>query len=391
MLYIHRVKNRVFFLGLLLPFWSAAQNVYWQQKVDISIDVQLNDSAHTLDGFEKISYTNQSPDTLSFIWFHLWPNAYKNDRTAFSNQMLQLGHTDFYFSSKEERGYINRLAFKVDGVTAKTEDHPEHIDITKVILPAALPPGQHITITTPFHVKLPSLFSRSGYSNGIFQVTQWCPKPAVYDVQGWHPMPYLEQGEFYSEFGDYTVSITLPQAYVVAATGTLQNETEERWMQSRRTIAATVERNSGSTQHGQLKKSASIQKKVPVDTNFFKNPYPTKTLQFKQQAVHDFAWVAGKNFLRDQDTCLLPSGKIVAVYTYYNDKPETIWKKSLELTKDALRFYAGALGDYPYTTMHVVESAGTTGGMEYPTLAVIKPADSEESLDRLIAHEVGHN
>jgi hypothetical protein len=98
-----------------------------------------------------------------------------------SNQILQQGKTGFYFSSKEERGYINRLDFKVNGRTAKTEDHPEHIDVIKLVLPAPLPPAGQITITTPFRVKLPALFSRSGYSGHTFQLTQWYPKPAVYD------------------------------------------------------------------------------------------------------------------------------------------------------------------------------------------------------------------
>ena len=93
-------------------------NAYFQQQVNYKIDVTLNDMENTLDGFEIINYTNNSPDTLHYIWFHLWPNAYKNDRTAFSEQLLQNGRTDFYFSNNEKRGYINRLDFKVDGITA---------------------------------------------------------------------------------------------------------------------------------------------------------------------------------------------------------------------------------------------------------------------------------
>ena len=113
---------------------------YFQQKTDYKIDVTLNDVDNTLDGFEIINYTNNSPDTLNFIWFHLWPNAYKNDRTAFSEQLLHLGRTDFYFSNYEQRGYINRLDFKADGVTAQLEDHPLYIDVSKLILPTPLAP-----------------------------------------------------------------------------------------------------------------------------------------------------------------------------------------------------------------------------------------------------------
>ena len=175
---------------------TTAQEAYWQQRVDYTINVSLNDVEHTLDGFIKINYTNHSPDTLQYIWFHLWPNAYKTDRTAFSDQMLENGDTKFYFSSPDEKGYINQLDFRINDVRADTEDHPNHLDIIKVMLPLALLPGQQMLITTPFHVKLPHNFSRGGHVGQSYQITQWYPKPAVYDLKGWHPMTYLQQGEF---------------------------------------------------------------------------------------------------------------------------------------------------------------------------------------------------
>ncbi|HEV7620315.1 MAG TPA: M1 family peptidase, partial [Flavisolibacter sp.] len=221
-------KTALFLLLLLQPFLSYSQ--YWQQRADYFIKVTLNDKEKTLDAFEEIVYTNHSPDTLSYIWFHLWPNAYKTDRTSFSDQLLENGNTDFYFSTKEQKGYINHLNFKVDGITTTFEDHPHYIDIIKLKLPGLLLPGQKITITTPFHEKLPYNFSRGGYDSLTFQVTQWYPKPAVYDQKGWHEMPYLDQGEFYSEFGSFKVQITLPEDYVVAATGVLQTAKEIEWL-----------------------------------------------------------------------------------------------------------------------------------------------------------------
>src|ERR1700683_2484051 len=103
---------------------SLARAQYWQQKVNYSIDVTLTDSTHSLDGRIRIQYINHSPDTLNYIWIHCWPNAYKNDRTAFSEQRLGNGQTDFYFSDKDRRGYINHLEFRVDGRLAQMEDHP---------------------------------------------------------------------------------------------------------------------------------------------------------------------------------------------------------------------------------------------------------------------------
>lgn len=221
---------------LFLNGWcigSRAQSLYWQQELQYTIDVSLNDVEHTLTGFMKLQYINHSPDTLHFIWFQLWPNAFKNDRTAFSEQLLQEGRTDFYFSGREQRGYMNRLDFRVDNNTLETEDHPQYIDVVKVYLPAPLAPGAQTSITTPFHVKLPANFSRMGHTGQSYQVAYWYPRPAVYDGKGWHPGPYLSQGEGYAEFGTYDVRITLPQNYVVAASGELQNEEEKNWLKNR--------------------------------------------------------------------------------------------------------------------------------------------------------------
>ena len=204
------LKRTLFFLLVCILHKSAISQAYWQQQTNYRIDVQLNDADHSLDGFLRLQYINRSPDTLSFIWFHLWPNAFKNDRTAFSEQLLQNGRTDFYFSNREDKGYMNRLDFRTAGTSLRMEDHPLYIDVVKVYLAKPLYPLQEVEITTPFHVKIPKNFSRGGHTGRSYQITQWYPKPAVYDRKGWHPMPYLDQGEFYVEFGDFDVRITVP-------------------------------------------------------------------------------------------------------------------------------------------------------------------------------------
>ena len=334
-----------FFFCLFPGAWC--QPFYWQQKVDVSIEVVLNDIAHSLSGDIKMDYQNNSPDTLKYIWIHLWPNAYKNDKTSFSDQLLENGRTDFYFSSDEQRGYINRLHFTVDDIMAATEDHLQHQDIIKLKLPVPLPPGKKIKIETPFHVKLPQNFSRGGHTGQSYQLTQWYPKPAVYDSKGWHPMPYLDQGEFYSEFGDYTVQITLPDKYVVASTGLLTNSTKS-------------------------------------DT--------LKTLFYQQNNIHDFAWFADKDFEVLHDTLQLAT-KIIDVYAYYNPANKKYWTKSIQYIKAAIETKSKWLGEYPYPVVSVVEKAGKPdgGGMEYPTITLISKTTNEKMLDYLINHEVGHN
>ncbi|MEO7393462.1 MAG: M1 family metallopeptidase [Chitinophagaceae bacterium] len=376
-------KLVLIFLSHFILANSYSQQNYWQQQVNYTINVSLNDKDHTLDGFEKIEYTNHSPDTLKYIWFHLWPNAYKNDKTAFSDQLLENGSTKFYFSDKEQKGYINKLNFKVNNTTARTEDHPEHIDIIKIILPVSLPPGQSTIVTTPFHVKLPYNFSRGGHDEQSYQATQWYPKPAVYDKYGWHPMPYLDQGEFYSEFGSFNVSITVPENYVVAATGELQNAEEKEWLKSRASYTWEPIKKKEKTSYGQLKTTYQL---------FPESAKETKTLEFQQNNIHDFAWFADKRFIVNYDTCKLASGKLIDAYTYYTPEHKEIWKNSIGNSKDAIRHYSSLVGEYPYNIVQVVQGPESfSGGMEYPTITIISPADNAKNLDNTIAHEIGHN
>lgn len=379
------MKNKCFLL-LALFFSLNGYCQYWQQHVSYVIEVSLHDDTKTLDGFEKITYTNHSPDTLSFIWFHLWPNAYKNDRTAFSDQELELGNTDFYFSDASKRGYINRLDFKADGVTARLEDHPQYIDIVKLILPKPLAPGAQVVITTPFHEQLPFNFSRGGYDGQSFQVTQWYPKPAVYDRKGWHPIPYLDQGEFYSEFGDYDVRITLPAPYVVAATGQLQDTSELNWLKHRASLPFQAPKKK--TFNSANRPAVKTKPIVPV----IQPPVVLKTIHYRQDRVHDFAWFANKDFVVRYDTCRLAPGRIIDVFSYATPEHNDLWKHSVQMAKDAIRFYSAHVGLYPYSIASVVQGPQSFGGgMEYPTITVLSPMDSEKELDETIAHELGHN
>ncbi len=372
---------------LLLLFFCQLSSVnsqpssYWQQQVNYKIDVTLNDTDHTLDGFVKMDYFNNSPDTLHFIWIHLWPNAYKNDRTAFSDQTLENGSTDFYFSNNDKKGYINRLDFKVNSTTAKTEDHPQHQDIIKLILPQPLAPKSSCKIETPFHVKLPYNFSRGGHVDQSYQITQWYPKPVVYDRKGWHPMPYLNQGEFYSEFGNFEVQITLPKNYVVAATGNLQEQEEKEWLQKRKIFSRE-----------DYLKNKKKNEKNKIKEDIIPSAATTKTLHYIQTDVHDFAWFADKTFSVKTDTLQLSSGRIIAVYAFYFSENEAIWNRSIPLIKQAVITKSKWVGEYPYNVVSIVDNAATiSGGMEYPTITLLTSGGSEAGLERVINHEVGHN
>ncbi len=339
---------------------TYSQSTYWQQEVNYDIKVSLNDKDHSLDAFARIEYINHSPDSLTFIWFHLWPNAYKNDKTAFSEQLLKLGRKDFYFSRTEHRGYINRLQFKADDIAAASEEDSMNIDIIKLILPRPLPPGGKTIITTPFHVKLPFNFSRGGHVGEDYQITQWYPKPAVYDQHGWHPMPYLDQGEFYSEFGSYSVEVTVPALYQVAATGILQDADKLNDLKNNGKVTAT---GSSAIWH------------------------------YTQDSIHDFAWFASKDFLTSHDTVVLSSKKTIDVFSYYHEKDKVKWGKTISYVKQGIRNYSDWIGDYPYEVATIVQGSENenSGGMEYPTITLITTEDTGHELDATIVHEIGHN
>ena len=356
----------------LLPT-AYCQLAYWQQEVNYNIDVTLNDKSNTLKGFLSLEYINHSPDKLDFVWFHLWPNAYKNESTAYAKQIFREKDGKKKWKDLVDKGSIDSLNFEVNGVKAKTEPDPENIDILKVLLPSMLAPGGKITITTPFVEHLPTYISRSGHIGESYMICQWYPKPAVYDSKGWHSMPYLETGEFYGEYGKYTVNITAPSNYVIAATGMMQNDNELKYYKE---LGA---QNLGSPKN---KKYTSI-------TN-----EPTKTLTYYAENVHDFAWFADKDFIIDYDTMRLASGRVVDVFTYHPRSGNILWKGSVDYVKDAVRHYSSWIGEYPYPVVQAVEGPKnlSSGGMEYPMITLVtEPNADEENLDVTIAHEVGHN
>lgn len=142
---------------------AQAQAPYFQQEVKYDIDVRLDDRQHQLRGHEALTYRNNSPEALTFIWFHLWPNAYRDNNTAFARQQRRQDKKDFLFAPPSARGFIDSLAFTVNGQPATLETDPHNPDMARLVLPQPLAPGATATIATPFRVQLPASFSRGGH------------------------------------------------------------------------------------------------------------------------------------------------------------------------------------------------------------------------------------
>jgi hypothetical protein len=360
--------------SLLLAQVLPAQD-YFQQAVNYTIEVELDDQAHTLSGEIAMEYTNQSPWPLDSIWIHLWGNAFSQPLTDFGKQMLRQGESQYYFAKDSDRGSYSRLDFSANGKKAAWHLLPGRPDLAVVRLGSPLQPGETLLLTTPFALKIPDSFSRLGHVGTSYQMTQWYPKPAVLDPKGWHPIPNLNQGEYYSEFGNYEVSITLPENYVVGATGTLQTESEQQFLNEK--AAAT---------------RMLIQQGFSKDTKFPASSASKKTIRYTAENVHDFAWFADKRFHVLRDEAVLPSGKKVTTWAMFTNEEADLWTQGAFYVKRAVEFYSKHVGEYPWPQATAVQSALSAGaGMEYPMITVIGKSGTARALDNVITHEVGHN
>lgn len=369
----------VFLYGFVTAI--SAQQPYWQQQLHYTIRVILNDSSHTLDGSVKISYKNNSPDTLHHLWFQLRPNAFSSDKTILSEQLLRDGDMDFYFSSPEQKGYINQLDFRINDVHAHTLEHPEHPDLIRVILPSPLLPGESILISTPFHVKIPGAFFQFGHHGQSYQLVNWYPAPVVYDKQGWHLEPLLKQGGTYNEAGDFEVSISLPENYVVAAPGFLYNEAEKEWMKHRSAFHDEETTHRGKLKAGHYK---TIRNNTPVSSAIF------KTLRYRLRNASDFSWFADKRFIVNQDTCALSSGKIVDVYSFYTPDEKFAWANSIELIKNVLKFFDSTIGEYSYPTLSVAQAPPKMGST-HPGIIALSLVRSKALSRAQLVQSIGAN
>ncbi len=390
------MKNNLFaWILMALPCALVAQNdaperPYFQQSVDHRIQVTLDDVQHELHGDITTTYTNNSPDALDVLWIHLWPNAYKDGNTALAQQQFREGNLFMFWAMQRELGGIDSLDFRINGQSVAWSFDDEHTDIARMELPQPLAPGMSLTYSTPFRVKLPSgKISRLGHIGESYQLTQWYPKPAVYDRDGWHPMPYLNQGEFYSEYGSFDVSITLPANYVVGSTGDMDpaeadNARELVFLDS--LALATARRVDGS---------AFDAERFDTDEamEFPASESRMKTLRYTQSNVHDFAWFADKRWWVLKGEVALPnSGRKVTSWAMFTPASADLWRRSLEYIEDGTYYYSKWNGEYPYNHVTAVDgtiSAG--GGMEYPNVTVIGNSGSALGLETVIVHEVGHN
>ncbi len=343
----------------------------FQQEVNYEIQVTLDDRRHELNAFLRIEYINNSPDTLGFMFFHLWPNAWSGNNTSLAKQIFKIEGRRRLFDDPHLRGYIDSLDFKSEDRPLQWALMPDSPDICRILLNQPLAPGDTIYITTPFRVKIPGgAVSQLGHIGESYQITHWYPKPAVYDNSGWNPMPWIDMAGSYSEFGHFDVSITLPANYVVGATGILQNNEEIRWLNM---LAADTTWKRTHYYAG---------------TRFPPSSEEMKTLRYKTgEKRDDFAWFADKRFNVMKGSVELPgSGRVVTTWLMFTNLQARLWIDAPEYVSSAIWYLSDRIGDYPCDSYTVVQSIlGAGPGRGYPGISVIGFEDDAWSLNRSIA------
>ena len=350
-------RNFSFLISLLIFQIGSAQ--YWQQAVDYTMEVSLDTDTALYNGTQKIVYTNNSPETLHKVFYHLYFNAFKPGsemavrlkNAADKNRRFKI---DVDSLTLDQQGYLKVKGLTQDGVLLSPVDSET---ILEVPLNQPIPPGGSSTFELSFDGHVPDVIRRAGKnsSEGVaFSMAQWYPKMAEYDREGWNADPYTGR-EFHGVWGDFDVKITLNKKFVVAASGYLQNAEDIGMGYSDR------------------KKPKSKKGNV--------------TWHFIAPQVHDFTWAADPDYVHDT----YPGPNDVTLHFFYKNNPDIIdnWKKLQPHTAKLMWFYNEKICVYPYKQYSVVQ--GGDGGMEYAMLTLITGGRKYGSLFGVTAHELAHS
>jgi|GEM_PF-259206 len=371
---MHRFRVLITILLLMAGLCAQIMAEVTPPQITYDISVSLDANKKLLLGKERIVYVSGADIPLKELYIHLYANAYRS-RESMAVKELEHNIKDFTlaYAKKEKLGFVQIDTLLVNGVAADYD-----IDDTslRIRLRQPLQPADSMVIDIDFVTKIPGLPHRFTHVGNNYSIAQWYPKMAVYDKSGWHADQYHAIGEFYGDFATFNVSMTIPQEYYVGASGQLVdsiggNNAIPTFMTSKKTIDS-------------LRKDISKKIESGVLT-------PTKTLVYRAEKMHDFAWVASPDYVKS-DTVW--NGITVTALTF-RDAFGPYWKHLREYATNALEFFSSQVGAYPYTHLTVAEAyCGTGTGMEYPALAMVDPSVNiplTRQVEIVTVHEVGHN
>ncbi|MEP7002133.1 MAG: M1 family metallopeptidase, partial [bacterium] len=347
---------------------------YWQNHADYDIKASLDTASKTLKGSLKLKYTNNSPDTLRFIWLQAEQNAFK-DKSL--NSFIFPQESRFGARGFEGGDVFDRFDQLLGTKRVAVKSRPNETTM-KVDLAEPLAPGKSATFDIAWHFLVPEHGAdRMGREGSLYELAQWYPRVNVYDdIRGWNTEPYLGQGEFYLEYGDFTVEITVPAGYIVASTGSLTNP---------RDVLTTTQ----VSRLAQAIKSATPVNIVTLDEIKSgaarpKNAAGMLTWKFSAKKVRDVAWAASPEYLWDAS-----GWNGILAQAFYRPSAIDPWKDAADQTRMSLDEYSTRWFKYPWPQMSAVE--GPISGMEYPMLVMEAKSNDKFDLYNVVTHEIGHN
>lgn len=360
---------------------------YWQNRADYKINASLDDVQNVLKGDVEITYTNNAPEDLPFLWLQLDQNAFADTSRAAETTPVSGGR----FGNADFSGGVLITSVTVEHGKSKPVAASYTITDTRMQLRLTEPlkkGGDNLKIRIAYSFKIPEYGSdRMGQQrtrNGIiYEIAQWYPRMCVFDdIEGWNVLPYLGAGEFYLNYGDYEYAIEVPWNHIVVGSGELLNPSE----------VYTAEQIRRLAQARQSDKTVIIRSKDEVnDVTSRPRQSGRITWRFRCQNARDVAWASSKAFVLDAARINLPSGKTALAQSAYPVESATTdsWARSTEYVKGAVEFYSKYLYEYTYPVATNV--AGIVGGMEYPGIIFCDYRDKKSSLWGVTDHEFGHN
>jgi hypothetical protein len=348
-------------IGLSFLFThTRAQDFRWQQRVEYTMDVQLNVKTHKVKGTQKLVYYNNSKDTLTKVYYHLFFNAFQpgsmmdvrsrnimDSDPRVADRIAKLGDSEI--------GYQHIESLKQDGKDAYWVVNGTILEVT---LPKPILPNSKTTFDMKFESQIPIQIRRSGRDSreGIaYSMTQWYPKMAEYDFRGWHAYQYVAR-EFHGVWGDFDVKITIDPSYVIGGTGVLQNPDK--------------------IGHGYEATGMKVTR-----------PQGDLTWHFAAKNVIDFAFAADPDYTHE--TAQVPNGPLLHFFYQKGDKTTDNWSQLKSYSVKHFEFMNATFGKYPYDTYSIIQ--GGDGGMEYPMCTLITGERNLGSLVGVMAHEVAHS
>lgn len=388
----HEAFSSMFYTSNGTEFRSASGMPgpgYWQNRADYQLTASLNETTNEIAGKAVITYTNNSPDPMGFVWLYLEQNIFNKDSRGAAIVPLRGSRYDSKGESFD--GGMKIKSVKLVGADGKSMTEAKYIisdTRMQVWFPKELSPKHgKAKLQIEYSYLCPAAGGdRTGIQNTkngkMYAIAQWYPRMCVYDdIYGWNTIPYTGPGEFYSNYGDFDVTITVPATHAVVCSGELLNPTEvftpaqaRKWAEAKTSDKTVI-----------------VRSREEVESAAGKSNTGTKTWKFRIKNARDAAWASSAAFIVDAAKINLPSGKksmAVSVYPVESDGA-TAWGRSTEYAKASIEHYSAKWFEYPYAS--AINVASNVGGMEYPGIVFCGYTAKNAGLWGVTDHELGHN